>query len=232
MTKQHLRDIVFRYFLFLVGIFTISLGIAFSTSSGLGTTPLASLPYTLSLGFAPSMGTFMMLLNITCFLIQLALLRKRFPKAWVLQLPAAVIFGWMTDFSNYLLSWFEPANYGMQLACLAAGIILVAAGLSIEVSANTIMLSVDGLVKAIVMVTEKNFGKIKVGLDVTLVTLSIVCSFVLIGGIEGIREGTVLAALLVGTLSRVFTPLITGQLPKRENTKVLPTNFAVQDASD
>lgn len=65
MTKQHLRDIVFRYFLFLVGIFTISLGIAFSTSSGLGTTPLASLPYTLSLGFAPSMGTFMMLLNIT-----------------------------------------------------------------------------------------------------------------------------------------------------------------------
>ena len=136
----------------------------------------------------------MMLLNITCFLIQLALLRKRFPKAWVLQLPAAVIFGWMTDFSNYLLSWFEPANYGMQLACLAAGIVLVAAGLSIEVSANTIMLSVDGLVKAIVMVTEKNFGKIKVGLDVTLVTLSIVCSFVLIGGIEGIREGTVLAA--------------------------------------
>ena len=93
MTKQHLRDIVFRYFLFLLGIFTISLGIAFSTSSGLGTTPLASLPYTLSLGFAPSMGTFMMLLNITCFLIQLALLRKRFPKAWVLQLPAAVIFG-------------------------------------------------------------------------------------------------------------------------------------------
>ena len=216
MTKQHLRDIVFRYFLFLLGIFTISLGIAFSTSSGLGTTPLASLPYTLSLGFAPSMGTFMMLLNITCFLIQLALLRKRFPKAWVLQ----------------LLSWFEPANYGMQLACLAAGIVLVAAGLSIEVSANTIMLSVDGLVKAIVMVTEKNFGKIKVGLDVTLVTLSIVCSFVLIGGIEGIREGTVLAALLVGTLSRVFTPLITGQLPKREKTKVLPTNFAAQDASD
>ena len=94
------------------------------------------------------------------------------------------------------------------------------------------MLSVDGLVKAIVMVTEKNFGKIKVGLDVTLVTLSIVCSFVLIGGIEGIREGTVLAALLVGTLSRVFTPLITEQLPKREKTKVLPTNFAAQDASD
>ena len=54
MTKQHLRDIVFRYFLFLLGIFTISLGIAFSTGSGLGTTPLASLPYTLSLVYDAS----------------------------------------------------------------------------------------------------------------------------------------------------------------------------------
>lgn len=232
MLLSHLRDIGFRYILFLVGIFTISLGIAFSACSGLGTTPLASLPYTLSRGFSPSMGTFMMLLNITCFLIQVLLLGKRFPKAWLLQLPAAVIFGWMTDFSNYLLSWLQPSNYGLQLLCLAAGIVLVAAGLSIEVSANATMLSVDGLVKALVMVTKKNFGKIKVGLDVTLVSVSLLCSFLLIGSVAGLREGTVLAALLVGTLSRVFTPLICGQLPKPPERKALPVELAAQKVHD
>lgn len=214
MTTQNLRHTVFQYFLFLVGIFTISLGIAFSTCSGLGTTPLASFPYALSIGFSPSMGTFMMMLNVACFLGQVLLLRKNFPKPWILQLPAAFIFGWMTDFSNYLLSWLQPSGYGTQLLCLAAGIFFVAAGLSIEVSANTIMLSVDGLVKAVVMTAKKNFGTIKVALDITLVSLSVLCSLLMTGGIEGVREGTVLAALLVGTLSRIFTPLLNGYLPK------------------
>lgn len=92
------------YFLFLPGIFTISLGIAFATASNLGTLPLSGLPYTLSL---------------------------------------------------------DPANYFIQLACIILGIAIVAPGLSIELSANTIMLPVDGFVKAIVMTHGTNFCKTK-----------------------------------------------------------------------
>lgn len=207
-TQYSWSHTVFQYALFLLGIFVISIGIAFSTCSGLGTTPLASFPYALSCIFPLTMGTFMMMLNLVCFAGQLILLRKNFPKAWLLQLPAAFVFGWMTDFSNFLLSWLEPQNYFAQLGCLACGIFFVALGLSIEVSANTIMLSVDGIVKAIVMVTGKVFGKVKVGMDCTLVGLSILSALAALHRIEGVREGTVLAALLVGTLSRFFTPRI------------------------
>lgn len=214
MLKHNLCNTVLRYILFLLGIFTISLGIAFSTCSSLGTTPLASLPFTLSLGFDFTMGNFMMLLNLACFIGQVILLRKQFPKLWILQLPAAIVFGWMTDFSNSLLSWLEPGSYAAQLACLAIGILLVALGLSIEVSANTIMLSVDGLVKAIVMAANRNFGKTKVTLDITLVSLSIIVSLTMLHSVEGVREGTVLAALLVGTLSRIFAPFISRWVPK------------------
>ena len=212
---------VFRYFLFLLGIFTISLGIAFSTCSGLGTTPLASLPYSLSLGFDLTMGSFMMLLNLVCFLGQVLLLRKNFPKLWILQLPAAFVFGWMTDFSNSILSWLHPGSYAAQLGCLAAGIFLVALGLSIEVSANTIMLSVDGFVKAIVIAAHKNFGKTKVTLDITLVSLSVLVSLFMLHRVQGVREGTVLAALLVGTLSRILAPQISRWVPNvREKVAV------------
>ena len=205
---------VFRYFLFLLGIFTISLGIAFSTCSGLGTTPLASLPYSLSLGFDLTMGSFMMLLNLVCFLGQVLLLRKNFPKLWILQLPAAFVFGWMTDFSNSILSWLHPGSYAAQLGCLAAGIFLVALGLSIEVSANTIMLSVDGFVKAIVIAAHKT-------LDITLVSLSVLVSLFMLHRVQGVREGTVLAALLVGTLSRILAPQISRWVPKvREKVAV------------
>lgn len=204
---------MFRYFLFFLGIYIISLGIAFATRSGLGTLPLSSLPYALSMGLPLTMGTFMMMLNLTCFLGQLVLLKKQFPKAWLLQIPAAVVFGWMTDFSNWLLAGLDPSNYLTQLGCIAIGIVIVALGLSIEVCANTIMLSVDGFVKAIVMAKGTNFGKTKVGLDITLVSLSILCGLLLTHSVQGVREGTVLAALLVGTLSRFFTPRISRLIP-------------------
>lgn len=207
--------------------FLISIGIAFSTSSGLGTTPLASFPYALSLIFPLSMGTFMMLLNLVCFGGQFVLLKKDFPKVWLLQIPAAFVFGWMTDFSNYLLSWLEPQNYFTQLVCLALGIFFVALGLSVEVTANTIMLSLDGLVKAVVITTGKVFGKVKVAMDCTLVSASLICTLTVLHRVDGVREGTVLAALLVGTLSRVITPFLNEKVFKRSGEKK-PAPVSVQ----
>ena len=213
-------NLILRYFLFLLGIFTISLGIAFATASSLGTLPLSSLPYTLSLGLKPTMGTFMMMLNLVCFAAQWFMLRNDFPKPWLLQIPASFVFGWMTDFSNWLLRSLDPTNYFMQLACIVLGIAIVALGLSIEVSANTIMLPVDGFVKAIVMTHGTNFGKTKVGLDSTLVALSIIFGLLMLHSIEGVREGTVLAALFTGTLSRVFTPIIGPLVPIIDNNEI------------
>lgn len=208
-----ISNTILRYFLFLTGIFTISLGIAFATASGLGTLPLSSFPYVLSLGLAPSMGTFMMLLNLICFIGQWLMLRKDFPKAWLLQIPASFVFGWMTDFSNWLLTDLDPTGYVSRLICIAVGITIVALGLSIEVSSNTIMLPVDGFVKAIVITRGTNFGNTKVMFDVTLVSLSIIFGLLFLHDLAGVREGTVLAALFTGTLSRVFTPIISHHIP-------------------
>ena len=42
-------ELIRRYFLFLVGLFIASMGVAFSTKAGLGTSPVASVPYSVSL---------------------------------------------------------------------------------------------------------------------------------------------------------------------------------------
>lgn len=44
MNTQKIKSIVFRYILFLIGLFIASLGVAFSTKAGLGTSPVASVP--------------------------------------------------------------------------------------------------------------------------------------------------------------------------------------------
>ena len=48
----------------------------------------------------------------------------------------------------------------------------------------------------------------KVGFDVTLVVIACILSIVFTGRLQGVREGTVAAALLVGTLARQFGKLL------------------------
>ena len=71
-----------------------------------------------------------------------------------------------------------------------------------EVTANVVLMAGEGVVSAISIVTKKEFGKLKVAFDVTLVICGCLFSFILFHKLNGIREGTILAALLVGTIVR------------------------------
>ena len=53
------------------------------------------------------------------------------------------------------------------------------------------------------------FGKAKIGVDSSLVIAGIISSLVFMGTVQGIREGTVVAALLVGYFVRFFNRIIT-----------------------
>lgn len=45
-----------RYLVFLVGLFVNSLGVSLITRADLGTSPISSIPYVLSLNFPPDVG--------------------------------------------------------------------------------------------------------------------------------------------------------------------------------
>ena len=49
MDRKHLSDTLRRYALFLAGLLVASMGVAFSTKAALGTSPVASVPYSISL---------------------------------------------------------------------------------------------------------------------------------------------------------------------------------------
>ena len=44
-------ELIKRYIFLLAGLFVNGLGVSFITKAGLGTSPITSIPYTLSLGF-------------------------------------------------------------------------------------------------------------------------------------------------------------------------------------
>lgn len=73
-------ELIKRYLFFLAGLFVNSFGVAFITKADLGTSPISSIPYTLSLGFRPTLGMFTLYMSLVLIAVQLLLLRKKFSK--------------------------------------------------------------------------------------------------------------------------------------------------------
>ena len=72
------EDLLKRYLLFLVGLFIASMGVAISTKAGLGTSPVASVPYSVSLiNSFLTFGGWLNLLSVIQIIVQVILLRRR-----------------------------------------------------------------------------------------------------------------------------------------------------------
>ncbi|MGN1137722.1 MAG: YitT family protein [Oscillospiraceae bacterium] len=216
------KETVKRYVFFVVGLFVNAFGISFITKAGLGTSPISSLPYVLSLAFPPTLGIFTFIINMLLIAVQVILLKKDFQKIQLLQIPIMVVFSSFIDLTMHMLSHFQPQGYIWQFASLLVGCAILGLGVSMEVMANVVMLSGEATVNALVKVTGKNFGNMKIAVDSTLVTIAIITSLIIFHGLQGVREGTVISALLVGTCSKFYLKHIGGI------TKIFDDDFKIK----
>ena len=191
-----------RYGWFTAGVLLNAFGVALITKAALGTSPISSLPYVTGQISGLSVGTTTILLHVTLIVLQILLLRRRYELIQLVQLPVALVFGGLTDFSVWVLSGVAPGSYLTQWVLCIVGILLVGVGVSFEVTANVVTLAGEGMVLAVCKAFPVPFAQTKVGFDVTLVVLSCILSFLFLHGLVGVREGTVAAALLVGMVAR------------------------------
>lgn len=189
-----------RYFLFTLGIFFMSFGVSLIIKADLGTSPISNLPYVLSILFEPGIGMFMLYFNIGLILIQILLLGKKTPKSILLQLPVAVLFSYFIELTMQMLSSLQPEFYMQKATFLFIGCFVMALGIYLEVIADVIMLSGEAFVKTISDKFKLDFGYVKVGFDATLAISSGIVGYVYAQKIIGVREGTIIAALVVGLM--------------------------------
>lgn len=191
-----------RWLSLMVGLLIMAFGVAFSIKGNLGTSPISSLPYVAGQISGLTVGATTIIMHCVLILLQILILRKKYDWIQLLQLPIAFLFGFMTDLAVEALAFLQPANYVQQWLLCGIGIILVAVGVSIEVTANVITLAGEGFILAVCKICPIKFGTMKVSFDVSLVVISCILSMVFLHGIYGVREGTVAAAVLVGSISR------------------------------
>lgn len=211
------KELVKRYLIFLAGLFVNALGVAFVTKADLGTSPISSIPYVLSMKFPWTIGQFTIAFSLLLVGMQIVLLRKKFQAVQLLQIPVSILFGYLIDFSmDTLLYWMKPEHYAAKLMFLAVGCIILGFGVFLEVLGNVVMLPGEGVTRAISQCLDKDFGTIKVTVDVSMCVIALLLSLILFHEVRGVREGTIAAALLVGFLSRTYGKIFTGKRVKRK----------------
>lgn len=119
--------------------------------------------------------------------------------------PISVIFGYFIDLNMALLSSLDAKLYLLKILFVLMGSTILVLGISIEVIANVVMLSGEAFVKAISSKFNKEFGKTKVFFDITLVTISSIISLFMFHKLVGVREGTIIAALIVGLIAKMVS---------------------------
>lgn len=197
-----LKQLPARCVLLCLGLAVMALGVAFSIKASLGTSPISSFPYVTSRISGLSVGTTTIIVNTFFVLIQIPILRNRYQWFQFLQFPAVIVFGLLIDAGGALIQGITFADYFQQWLLCVIGILLVGLGVSLEVAAGLVTTAGEGVVLAICQVFPVKFSTVKIAFDVTLVCISILTSLLFLGGLEGIREGTVAAAVCVGLVTR------------------------------
>lgn len=193
-----------RYIIFFIGLYINSLGVAMITKAALGTSPISSIPYVLSLQFPFSLGEFTISFSLFLILLQLFILRRNFHLEHLLQIPISILFGYFIDISMVLLNFVNPELYLMKIVYLLIGCLVLGFGVYTEVLADVAMLPGESFVRAIVTVWHTEFGITKICFDASMTIAAAVLSIVFFRQLNGVREGTIIAALLVGFIARQY----------------------------
>lgn len=195
---KHLKVRIPMYF---IGLFVMTIGIALSVKSNLGVSPVSSIPYTMTCVWGIEMGKATILFHIILVLIQILLLRKKFKPVQLLQVVIGVVFGYFTTFCNYMVSFLPtPENLGIRIIMVLASTVFVAFGIFLYLPADLIPLAGEGCMQAVSSVTHIEFSKVKIGFDCTMVLVSAITCLTVLHNLGSVGAGTIIAAILVGTL--------------------------------
>lgn len=198
-----------RICLFVFGLFIMAVGVAFSIVSTLGTTPISSIAYSLTLITNINIGITTFVFNAALILVQFLILKSRFHKRRLLQLINCFVFAYFNDLALNLVSLI-PFD-GSLLMCavfFTISIFLLALGIFIYMPTDIAPLPGEGCVEAFAIVTGWRFSTIKILNDCTMVTISLIMCGLWYSNIFGaVYIGTLISAVMVGFTLRQINNL-------------------------
>jgi len=188
-----------KFVFYVIGILVLTLGIALTIQSDLGTSPFDALLVGLSENVGLTVGSWEIIAALMLICCN-ALLSKRRPE--ILGLLTAIITGFGIDLWLFLLQgWPGPELGPGQWVCFAFGLIVIGLGTATYLHTNFAPIPVDRLTLIIRGLTKTNLFFAR-----TLVYLAFLLVAVLLKGPIGI--GTILTVCFGGLILNFFMPII------------------------
>lgn len=206
--KDKVISFVWQHVLLLISLFIMTLGVALTIRSGLGSSVISSVPMVMMLagesGHAPGLtvGEYTNIMNVILVIMQMLILRRRFEKVQLFQLIMGTVFGWLLDISMALTMLFmsEQNTLLWQIVAQVAGCVVLGVGIAFEIKCGSITMPGEGVPAAISRLWGVPFAKAKIGVDIALVIIAVVTGFIFFGSwlMNVIGLGTLFAMLFVG----------------------------------
>lgn len=154
-------------------------------------------------------GTALGLLNLLFFLAQIPLLKK-LGLTHFFQVLMIVVSTILTNLFIYDFPWipFVQSDYLAQLGLMLSGIGVMALGVALMMVLDFVFMPFEGFIHLLSHRLGRSFGSVRRHLDLLLVFLSLVIMLVSHHPNTAVREGTILFALLVGTLNHRLMPTL------------------------
>lgn len=195
-----------RCVLCLIGMFLYACGVILTKNCDLGISPITSVAYAMSLISGISLGWCTSLFNILLFILQKALLRSKYTWRTLLsQAGMSILFSIFIDSAGILLGSICPSAYVSRIVLFVFGCFVLAVGMNLILHAEFVILPAEGAVAAIQSKSGLSFGTTKIAFDAVMVLMTSALTIIFLHQLKGIREGTILAVVLIGNFSRLFT---------------------------
>lgn len=203
---------IIKVIVYCIGLFIMAIGVTFSVKSNLGVSPVNAIPYVVSIILGIDQGLCVSIIFCSYIIIQFLILRRDFKLQNFLQILCASLFGYFVSFSNMIFYFSPSENYLIRLGYMGVSIVLIGIGVFLYLEARLIPLPAEGVMMALKEKTIFEFHNIKIGFDVITVIIAVIISYIFFKNIVGVREGTLIAAMLVGK--------VVGLIPKLMRKKV------------
>ncbi len=211
--KDKIVSFCWQHFLLVISLLIMTLGVACCVRSALGSSVISVIPYVFqnagTQGLAPALtiGQYTYLMNALFVVLQIAILRKQFELVQLFQLIIGFIFGMMLDFWMMLTTWLEPSCLWQQVIVQLLGCIFLGSGIAFEVRCGSVTMPGEGISVAVSQVSHIEFPKVKISIDVALVCIGVIFSFIFFGAWQWhiIGIGTLIAMFFVGIIVKWVT---------------------------
>ena len=197
MKKEH----IWRGGIYVVGILILALGIVLTTKTGLGISPITSLPFAISTASGIPMSVMVFIVYACALALQFLIRGKNYRIKDLLQLPMSLFFSVFLDLYERAFNAIFTVAFDklwQNLLLLAVAIVLCGVGLFMMISMRLVVNPPDGLFQTISEVYHKDLGLVKNIMDISFVLTTIAVDLIFSGRLVSVGLGTVIAMIFIG----------------------------------